>query len=153
MRIVPVVATVALALGLALVAGPVAAAQVYKWKDANGVVHYADTPPPKGTESSQVAVKPDPIPPADATATPATATAPATAGAAGAPSPEAQAQVAVLRKQACENARARAQQLASLPSVAMDLNKDGTPEQLNAEQHAAELTRANQAVANYCDPQ
>jgi Domain of unknown function (DUF4124) len=32
--------------------GSVHAAEIYKWKDEKGVVHYSNTPPPKGTDSS-----------------------------------------------------------------------------------------------------
>lgn len=31
-----------------------ASAQIYKWKDANGVTQYSDTPPPAGTNKAQV---------------------------------------------------------------------------------------------------
>jgi hypothetical protein len=37
--------------------GAQAADKVYKWKDANGVVHFTDQPPPQGTEFDSVAVK------------------------------------------------------------------------------------------------
>ena len=33
---------------------PAAAQQVYKWTDANGSVHYSDTPPPKGSTSKKI---------------------------------------------------------------------------------------------------
>jgi glutaredoxin len=45
-------------IGLALlaVAGAAAAqAQIYKWKDTRGQVHYGDTPPPQGAQTLQVA--------------------------------------------------------------------------------------------------
>lgn len=151
MRLTPFLATAVLASAAAFACGSVAAEQIYKWKDADGVVHYTDTPPPKGTEVDKVAVKAGPVPPAPAaeqTPAPGAATA-----ATPATSAQAATQVAALRATACDNARKRQQQLASLPSVSMDLDKDGTPEQLNAEQHAAQLDRANQAVANYCGGQ
>ncbi len=45
-RIVPLTALVAT---LALSAAPtVFAGEVYQWKDANGVTHYSQTPPPQG---------------------------------------------------------------------------------------------------------
>ena len=44
--------TAAALIGLALlVAAGVAAAQVYKWKDAKGEVHYGDAPPPQGAQA------------------------------------------------------------------------------------------------------
>lgn len=37
-------------LGLATLGpAPAVAGEVYQWKDANGVTHYSETPPPKGT--------------------------------------------------------------------------------------------------------
>jgi hypothetical protein len=41
---------IGLCLGLSVAAG-IPAADVYTWKDANGVTHYSQTPPPKGTKS------------------------------------------------------------------------------------------------------
>ncbi|MDQ6646412.1 MAG: DUF4124 domain-containing protein [Pseudomonadota bacterium] len=43
-----------IAVALLLLA-PVATAQVYKWTDASGTVHYSEAPPSKGTEYKQVA--------------------------------------------------------------------------------------------------
>src|SRR5690349_9273769 len=42
-----------LALVLLLLA-PTVAAQVYKWTDSQGTVHYSETPPPKGTTYQRV---------------------------------------------------------------------------------------------------
>jgi hypothetical protein len=38
----------AIVLASATVAFPAAAAEIYQWKDAKGVTHYSETPPPKG---------------------------------------------------------------------------------------------------------
>ncbi|HEU4858020.1 MAG TPA: DUF4124 domain-containing protein [Rhodanobacteraceae bacterium] len=75
---------VALVVGLALasVAGFASAQQVYKWKDANGVTHFAQTPPASGTHftkmklSNEPDVTSNPPPAAGATDTtePATST-------------------------------------------------------------------------------
>ncbi len=46
----------ALAVILLMCAGA-ASAQMYKWKDANGVTHYTDTPPPAAAASKQVDIK------------------------------------------------------------------------------------------------
>jgi hypothetical protein len=43
------------AVALLLVA-PLACAQVFKWTDAHGTVHYSQTPPPTGTRYSRVTV-------------------------------------------------------------------------------------------------
>lgn len=53
----PVIAALAGSLAASLlVAGP-AAAQAYKWTDAQGKVHFSDTPPPD-RKASQVSIKP-----------------------------------------------------------------------------------------------
>ncbi|HEY4292890.1 DUF4124 domain-containing protein [Luteibacter sp.] len=41
-------------LAVLLAACPLAFAQAYKWKDAQGVTHYADSPPPAGTKYDKV---------------------------------------------------------------------------------------------------
>ena len=43
-----------LALCLAMVVSPLAAQTVYQWKDAKGVTHYSDSPPPKGGTRREV---------------------------------------------------------------------------------------------------
>ena len=60
-----------------LLLAPLANAQVYKWTDANGTVHYSETPPTQGTQFKQVkatgsasslvspAASPVPAPPTD----------------------------------------------------------------------------------------
>ncbi|MET0328777.1 MAG: DUF4124 domain-containing protein, partial [Luteimonas sp.] len=71
------------ALALLIAAAPLAASEVYSWKDARGVTHYSQTPPPAGTrfEVRTVhgnAASPTPVTPAAAaapTATPAASTA------------------------------------------------------------------------------
>ena len=42
-----------LALVLLLLA-PAVAAQVYKWTDSHGTVHYSETPPPQGTKFKRI---------------------------------------------------------------------------------------------------
>ena len=39
-------------LATGLLAAPAAAQELYQWKDANGVTHYSDTPPPAGADHS-----------------------------------------------------------------------------------------------------
>ena len=47
-------AAIALVAGSLLLAAPALAqeSRIYKWRDANGVVHYSNTPPPKGTDAT-----------------------------------------------------------------------------------------------------
>lgn len=52
-------------LATALVAGlaPDAAAQVYKWTDKDGKVHFGDAPPPEATDAQLLAIKSAPTDP------------------------------------------------------------------------------------------
>ena len=47
-------AAVLVAMSLALASGVLHAQQMYKWKDAEGVVHYSDTPPPAKEKKVEV---------------------------------------------------------------------------------------------------
>lgn len=73
---------------LCLLLAPAVAAQVYKWTDPHGTVHYSETPPPQGTPFKRIttsgAEQPGPAAPAGA-ATNAGAAAPASAGTATVP--------------------------------------------------------------------
>ena len=60
---------------LAVAAPPLTAGEVYSWKDARGVTHYSQTPPPAGTRFEVRGIR------NDAPATPAPAAAPAAQGA------------------------------------------------------------------------
>src|SRR3546814_16804079 len=48
----------ALPCALLLASAPLAAQQVYKWKDANGVTQYSATPPPAGASYETLEIKP-----------------------------------------------------------------------------------------------
>ncbi|HET8941504.1 MAG TPA: DUF4124 domain-containing protein [Rudaea sp.] len=49
----PLLALLCVATATFTAPAPAAKAQVYKWVDASGVVHYADAPPPRGTPNVQ----------------------------------------------------------------------------------------------------
>jgi hypothetical protein len=49
-------------LALALATGPAAQAQVYKWTDANGQVHYDSKPPPEGQAAQTLDIQSQPTP-------------------------------------------------------------------------------------------
>jgi hypothetical protein len=49
MRRIRTAFALALPCALLLASAPLAAQQVYKWKDANGVTQYTSTPPPEGS--------------------------------------------------------------------------------------------------------
>lgn len=43
-----------LGLGLVLASAPLPAQTIYQWKDAKGVTHYSDSPPPKGATKREL---------------------------------------------------------------------------------------------------
>ncbi|MBS0381403.1 MAG: DUF4124 domain-containing protein, partial [Proteobacteria bacterium] len=49
-----------LGLSLACVAGFASAQQIYKWKDANGVTHFSQMPPPNGTHFTKMHLNNEP---------------------------------------------------------------------------------------------
>jgi hypothetical protein len=65
--------TIALAL---LLMAPLASAQVYKWKDASGTVHYSETPPPSSAIKFKEVKPTTEVPPTPAASTAAPAAAP-----------------------------------------------------------------------------
>jgi len=75
---------ISLAIGLSLCLALPAMAQMYKWVDANGEVHYSDRPPPSNVKTETLRM------PAEAAAAPAAAPA-ASAGKTGAQKNEAKA--------------------------------------------------------------
>lgn len=128
-------------------------AQVYTWKDAKGVTHYADSPPAKGQEytAKQVDV---PTPRTSPAATPAPAvTAPATTPADANPADVA-ANEAAARAQAQANCQIATENLGHLKAggvVGYDSNGDGKPDKVMAADERAEQTKvAEGAVATYC---
>lgn len=119
---------------LALVAGLSAAsvasaAEVYQWKDANGVTHYSQTPPPKGSYQQRQITS--------SGAGTAQATAPQAAAAGENPN--------------CATARANVAALSGERPV-HEAGEDGQPGRaLNDAERASQLELANAAVKTYCD--
>ena len=122
----PLTATLLAALGLAL-ALPAVAGEVYQWKDAKGVTHYSDSPPPnqahksraintKGTAAVQVAAKP------------------------------------VVANADCSNARSNLKLLQGTAPVGIDENKDGKPDRnLTAAERSSRTALAEASVKTYCE--
>ena len=124
-----------LGAALALAAAPAIAQQtageVYQWTDANGVTHYSQTPPAKGSYEHRLITS-------SGAAAPASATADASAGAAENPQ--------------CATARANIATLQGEGDVQIDAEGDGQLRVLNAEQRANQLELAQAAVKAYCTP-
>ena len=110
-------------LAVLLAACPLAFAQAYKWKDAQGVTHYADSPPPAGTKYDKVkttgtveapAGTPTPAPPK----APEPAKAAATATASTSDTPE-------NRKKLCTTLQSNMETLSKPQQVSVDDGKGG----------------------------
>lgn len=98
---------------------------VYKWKDAKGVTHYSDTPPPSGRYGSVV---PDAAPPKAA--------------------PPAKVDPR------CATARSNIAQLKGANAdIGLDANGDGKPDAaMTADQRAEQLRMAESAERSFCAP-
>jgi hypothetical protein len=110
--------------------------KVYKWKDANGVTHFTDTPPPKGTQFDDLRLKGGTTvaAPEDQKPPETEAAAKATAGAA---------------KSRCDQAR---QRLALLTGPTdLTTMQDGKPVVMTKEARTAETNVARTQVQNYCE--
>lgn len=126
-------ARLACVLMLGFAAAPVAAGTVYQWKDARGVTHYSDEPPPEGATYTNRQVK-------DA----APAAAPAT-GTATTPAPA--------ENPSCITARRNLEHLRSDKPVGHDADGDGKPDrEMGPEERANQQALAEQAIKTYCIP-
>lgn len=121
--------------------GAQAGEKVYKWKDANGTVHFTDQPPPKGTQFDNVQVKGA-----------ATFTAADSASADAAPKDAAGGENAKPATGAdsaqCQTARSRLTLLES--KAELNTVQDGKSVPMPKEMRAAELNVARTQVQNYC---
>lgn len=116
-----------LAAGLLLVALPAAAGEVYQWKDAKGVTHYSDSPPPNQAHKSR-AINPQGTPVLAAAAKP----------------------VAVNAD--CSNARSNLTILQGKAEVGIDENKDGKADRnLTAQERANRVQLAEASIKTYCE--
>jgi len=126
------------ALGLgailaALAAFPAAATDLYQWKDAQGVTHYSDSPPPGQSGSGQVKNR-------------------VIRNKSGTPSQTATASAPAENSQ-CASARANLKQLQSSAQVGVDNDGDGKPDSaLDAQQRAAQVQLAEASIRAYCTP-
>ncbi len=107
-----------------------AQSRVYQWTDANGVRHYSQTPPPKGSAAER-----------DIRTAEGKAAAPA-ATTATAKSPE---------QKACDQATSNLALLDSQSTVSVEgKNGDGAPHVLSAEERSAAKVRAQKEADLYC---
>lgn len=164
-------ATLALAAGLCAAAGPAAATEVYRWKDANGVTHYGARPP-EGVEAERMNIKePPPATPVAAPSPPASSEEGGEGGAGGeggeggsveeanaraeAARQEALAAAAQARRIAREANCARARQNLQVlrNNNLVTLREGGESRTLSAEQIAAQIAENEAAEAQNCGPE
>lgn len=136
-----------LMLGLLVAAASAADAadKVYKWKDANGITHFSDSPPPKGQQFDNVRIVGQAAP-ITATATEQKPADPAAAAPApGEPQTEEQR-----RAQRCAEAKQREGLLAGQQQLIA--KRDGKDVALTGADREAELAVARALVQQYCAP-
>jgi hypothetical protein len=130
-----------IAVALLLLA-PLATAQVYKWTDAHGTIHYSETPPAQGTNYKKVkangsADSLEPAPAASTTSTDNTSS-----------SGQPVANTAANRSNMCDSLKANLAALQGSGPVVMQ--QDGKSVVLDANQRKLQLNAAQAQYQLYC---
>lgn len=138
-----------IALALLLVA-PLACAQVYKWTDAHGTVHYSETPPPTGTKYNQVSVNTGSSAPAGGNATPAaSSSSSASTQSGGNSAPQGPVEdTPENRAKLCASLKTNISTLQGSGPVVM--NNGGQQQLLNADQRKQQLDASQSQYGEYC---
>ena len=129
-----------------LMLAPLVSAQVYKWKDANGTVHYSESPPPSnGTKYKEMKSSGEVDPPA----TPAVSTSSAKpAAAAPTPSTTTMADTPENRSKLCDSLKTNLTALQGTAPVVMQQDGKQTALDDNARKQQASATQAQ--YQQYC---
>jgi len=123
--------TAPLVAALLLACTAASAGELYQWKDAHGVTHYADAPPPKGTYKARTVDIRD----GEAAAAPADAVKPK-------PSNASQ----------CELAHTNFDRLQAGGNIGLDANGDGKPDApMGAAEQAKQLELAQRQIHVFCN--
>ena len=125
------------------------AADVYKWTDPAGVVHYTDAEPAADTKAERIHVAGMGKPPAaaaDGDAAPGDSD--ANPGAAPAPSTVVTSDQAAQTR--CEVARKSLEVLQSKGAVGLDTGAGAAPQPLDDAARQAQIARAQSMIATYC---
>lgn len=130
-------------LACLLVAGAALAQSggLYQWKDARGVTHYSDAPPPSGQYQARRIVQREAPPAAAAPAAPA--------------APAADKSAATARANAnCSLARSNLEKLQAGGAIGLDADGDGKPDApLSEEARSQQLRLAEANIQAFCAPQ
>lgn len=159
MRFLTIIATVFIAITIALVPHTTAATEVYRWVDENGVVHFGDRAPDQGN-AEKVSVQPGPgaqSPPASDPASPYTdqATDPEPSYAqqlrdSRAAHKKKMAEKAEASSRVCYEARDVVSRLE--PSTRVnEIHEDGTVTRMDDNDRLRKLNEAKALVAEACD--
>lgn len=130
-----------------LLAGTVLAGQVYKWKDADGRIHYSDTPPPAGGKVTQMPMHASEQP-VSAIVTPKAPPIGAKSASEAAAEPVASAP-AEKDPKLCQQARARKAFLQT-GQLMKTVNEKGEVEFMNPQKRDAEIAEADKAIGRFC---
>jgi hypothetical protein len=125
-----------------LLLAPAVAAQVYKWVDSHGTVHYSETPPPQGTRYKRIDTNGMERP-----AAPPAATAPSTDKAASAPAGE-MSDTPENRAKLCTSLKANLDLLEGKESVVLE--KDGKSVPLDDAQRSEQRDLAQKQYRQFC---
>ncbi|MEO8778462.1 MAG: DUF4124 domain-containing protein [Rhodanobacter sp.] len=130
-----------------LLLAPLATAQVYKWTDAQGIVHYSEAPPAQGTKFSKVTTT-GTAEPLSKPAAPANAEDSSASRTASQPAPKALADTPANRKSLCASLQSNLATLQGSGPVVME--KDGKPNALDAAQRKQQIDTAQAQYNQYC---
>ncbi|URX61014.1 DUF4124 domain-containing protein [Luteibacter anthropi] len=132
-----------LVAALLVIACPLAVAQAYKWKDAQGVTHYADAPPPGNTRYEKIKTA------AGDSAQPAPAPTPTTPPAPAKPAATGNEDTPANRAKLCDQIRKNVQALNTEKNLTMDDGKGGVKPVDDATRQS-ELKKAQAEMTVYC---
>ncbi len=140
-------------LSFACAAGPASGQQIYKWKDASGVVHFSQTPPANGThyakmtltQEPEVSSNPPPAASAQQQPSDATATAPRQATPEGGTQPD----TASNRAKLCQQLSSNIALLQGKQPVVTG-GSNGKQEVLSDSAREQQLATAHAQQAQYC---
>ncbi len=129
-------------LTLAILAAPLAAQELYRWKDEKGVVHYSDKKP-EGIEFESREVVAEPADAAEGEEGGESGEDAGTEGEdAAPPAPQVSAE--------CQRVRTNLQVLLNAVTVSIDIDGDGQPEQLDAAAREEQVARHRELEAQFC---
>jgi hypothetical protein len=135
------ISTVLAVLLALMLATPVLGQSVYKWTDENGLVHYSDQPPPDRFKAERLQMRSLTVQREEARGDDSEVTD---------PDAEDGDEPASRESPACASARHNLVVLENNDIVRMDLDGDGTAEELTQEQREAELIRTRELIALLC---